>query len=184
MSPEYAMRTASRIGADARKLYAGGAMCCSEAVLDVINREFNGGLPNDLVPALSRGFCGGMGDAGCACGALTGAIMAQSLILGKTPFPADDKQVRAATKKLHDLFSARHGSTCCRILSRDRDPDSEHKGVCLGYVESAASLCASLLLVPDSAQGKDQMAGHETAETDKNGFKPVMVQPILQRQRG
>jgi len=140
----------AKVGNEARSLYGSNALCCSEAVLTVVNNEFGGGLSQELVIALSKGFCGGIGDAGCICGALTGAVMAQSLILGKGPQPADDKQVRKASKELHDRFTSLHGSACCRVLCEDRDPNSESKGPCLDYVESAASICAHLLLEPVS----------------------------------
>jgi len=140
----------SKVGHDARSLYGSDAMCCSEAVLSVINREFDGGLSQELVIALSKGFCGGIGDAGCVCGALTGAVMAQSLILGKGPQPAEDEQVRKVSKELHDRFVAQYSSSCCRVLCEGRDPNSESKGVCLDYVEFAASICARLLLAPVS----------------------------------
>ncbi len=37
-----------KVGRDARELYGNGPMCCSEAVLTVINREFDGGLSEEL----------------------------------------------------------------------------------------------------------------------------------------
>jgi len=156
----------AKAGQDARLLYGNDSMCCSEAVLSVINREFDGGLPQELVIALSKGFCGGLGDAGSVCGALTGAVMGLSLILGKGPRPAEDKLVRRASKALHDRFLALHASTCCRVLCKDRDPNSESKGPCLDYVESATSICAFLLLDPaslnvsiDSAEGAEGAEG-------------------------
>ena len=148
-----------RVGHDAKQLYGNGPLCCSEAVLTVINREFNGGLTQELAVALSKGFCGGIGDAGCICGALAGAVMAQSLILGKRPLPAEDEDVRKASKELHDRFLARYGTICCRDLSKDRDRNSESKGICLDYVQSAASMCAQLLLEPvtlPEAKASDQ----------------------------
>ncbi|NDV27086.1 C-GCAxxG-C-C family protein [Desulfovibrio sp. JC010] len=143
-------------GREAKELYGSDAMCCSEAVLWVINRQFHGGLSKETAVALSKGFCGGIGDAGCVCGALSGAVMGLSLILGKRPLPADEDQVRSLCKELHDRFLAEHGSVCCRTLSRDRDPDSESKGVCLTYVQSAAAICTGLLLNPASAGLSDE----------------------------
>jgi len=143
-------RRIAKAGQDARRFYDNGTMCCSEAVLSVINKGFGGGLPQGLVISLSKGFCGGIGDVGCVCGAVAGAVMAQSLILGKGPQPAEDEQVRKASRELHDRFIALYGCTCCRVLCRDRDPNSESKGPCLDYVESAASICARLLLEPAS----------------------------------
>ncbi len=136
----------STLGLEARELYGSGEMCCSEAVLTVLNNEFDGGLSPELAVALSKGFCGGIGDAGCVCGALSGAVIGLGLILCKDGFPADEELVCKVSKELYDRFSARHGSLCCRILSRDRDPESESKGPCLDYVDSAAALGADLIL--------------------------------------
>lgn len=147
------------IGREAKELYGNDAMCCSEAVLWVINREFSGGLSKNLTIALSKGFCGGIGDAGCVCGALSGAVMGLSLILGKGPLPADEDQVRALSKELHDRFLAEHGSVCCRPLSKDRDHEAESKGVCLDYVESAAAICSELLLDSESIEQHAQDSG-------------------------
>lgn len=138
-------------GREAKELYGSNAMCCSEAVLWTINREFSGGLSKNLTIALSKGFCGGIGDAGCVCGALSGAVMGLSLILEKGPLPADEDQVRKLSKELHDRFLAKHGAVCCRTLSRDRDHEAESKGICLDYVESAAAICTELLLAPEAA---------------------------------
>ncbi|WP_320174040.1 C-GCAxxG-C-C family protein [Maridesulfovibrio sp.] len=137
-------------GRNARELYGSDAMCCSEAVLWTINHEFGGGLSKEMAIALSKGFCGGIGDAGCICGALSGAVMGLSLILCNGPLPAGEDQVRSLSKELHDSFMAEHGSVCCRILSRDRDHEAETKGICLDYVESATAICTRLLLNPEA----------------------------------
>ncbi|BDQ35747.1 hypothetical protein SYK_01070 [Pseudodesulfovibrio nedwellii] len=164
-------------GTTARELYGNGSMCCSEAVLTVINRKFDGGLSQDILIAISKGFCGGIGDAGCVCGALAGAVMAQSLILGKGPLPTDDDEVRKASKALYDRFLTQYGSICCRDLSKDRDPNSDSKGVCLDYVESATAICADLLLHPDSLQkaenADDEIINYHTGTFATHGLKPV-----------
>ncbi|WP_419781168.1 C-GCAxxG-C-C family protein [Maridesulfovibrio sp.] len=146
------------IGREARELYASDVMCCSEAVLWAVNSDFDGGLSQSLTLALSKGFCGGIGDAGCVCGALSGAVMALSLILGKGQHPADDEQVRKLSKQLHDRFLAEHGSVCCRTLSRERDHESGDKGICLDYVESAAAICTQILLAPDQIKKESTAA--------------------------
>jgi C_GCAxxG_C_C family probable redox protein len=168
-------RLVAESGLTARRFYGDGPMCCSEAVLAVINREFNGGLSQDLVMALAKGFCGGIGDAGCICGALSGAVMAQSLILGKAPRSASDDQVRKASKELHDRFLARYGSVCCRELSKDRDPNSDSKGVCLDYVEAAAGMCVRLLLESSERRDGEAIHGRRAEGTSGNGLKPAMM---------
>lgn len=168
-------RLVAESGLAARQYYGNGPLCCSEAVLAVVNDEFNGGLSPDLVTALAKGFCGGIGDAGCVCGALSGAVMAQSLILGKGPRSGSDDQVREASKELHDRFLARYGSVCCRELSRDRDPNSDSKGVCLDYVEGAAGMCVRLLLESSKRRDGEAIPGRRAEETCGNGLKPATM---------
>lgn len=136
----------AQMAQDARKLYAGDTMCCSEAVLTVLNREFQGGLPQNIVISMAKGFCGGIGDAGCLCGAVAGAIMGQGLILGQGPIPAEEKLVRAASREFHRRFIERHRSTCCRVLTRRRKREGPEAGVeCAQLVESACAISAELL---------------------------------------
>ncbi|WP_272701016.1 C-GCAxxG-C-C family protein [Desulfovibrio sp. Fe33] len=168
-------RLVAESGLAARQLYGNGPMCCSEAVLAVINREFDGGLSTDLVTALAKGFCGGIGDAGCLCGALSGAVMAQSLILGKDSGNVSDDQVRKASKELHDRFLARYGSVCCRVLSRERDPNSDSKGVCLDYVEAAAGMCVRLLLESSERRDGEAIHGRRAEGTCGSGLKPAIM---------
>jgi hypothetical protein len=60
----------------AENLYENHKLCCSESLLLVLNHGFNGGLSSEQAKQLGAGgFCGGMGEAGCTCGALSGAIM-------------------------------------------------------------------------------------------------------------
>ncbi|NDV18669.1 hypothetical protein GO013_04445 [Pseudodesulfovibrio sp. JC047] len=171
----------ARTSSAARHLYGSGSMCCSEAVLTVINQEFHGGLSPETARAISKGFCGGIGDAGCVCGALAGAVMAQSLILGNGPLPADEKTVRTASKKLHDRFLTHYGSVCCRDLSKTRDPNSTSKGICLKYVESATAICADQLLNPDTPdttnESVDPINDSHPDEFTKHGLGPVRIQP-------
>jgi len=151
---------AASIGFNARALYGSGGLSCAEALLTVINHEFDGGLSRDCVMALSTGFCGGIGDAGDVCGALTGAVMAQGLILGRGESPIRGDDARKAARELLDRFVARHGSTCCKVLCAARDPESDLKGPCLEYVETAATLCAELILAANAVDPADPAAAH------------------------
>ena len=131
------------LGAQARALYGSETMCCSEAVLSVINTAFDGGLTVGQTLGIVRGLCGGIGDAGCVCGALSAAAIAQSLILSKGINPASEKSVRRASKRLHNQFIERFGSVCCRTLCSSRNDTG--KGPCMEYVAFAAEICAQIL---------------------------------------
>ena len=100
-------------------LFENHKLCCSESVLLALNEGFGGGLPPDAAVCLSSGFCGGMGDAGCTCGALSGAIMALGLFLG--PGRKDGvgkKKLRELSRITHDEFKKQFSSTCCRVLTK------------------------------------------------------------------
>ena len=145
-----------KAGQEARKLYAEDTLCCSEAVVAVINRMLDGGLNEAQAVALAKGFCGGIGDTGCVCGALAGAVIAQGLILGRGLEPADDKTVRRASRALRERFVNLHGSSCCNVLCKDRAPEDTTKGPCPDYVESATFLCAHLLTEPSAIGPADE----------------------------
>ena len=72
----------------AENLFTNLRLCCSEALLLVLNHGFNGGLSSEQAKQLGAGFCGGMGEAGCTCGALSGAIMGLGLLVGPHANPA------------------------------------------------------------------------------------------------
>lgn len=94
--------------------YDAHGLCCSEAILFVLNRGLGGGLANDAARGLMAGFCGGMGGGDGVCGALSGAVAGLGLILGPHLSKGD---MRKAAKRLHDTFHAALGSTCCRELT-------------------------------------------------------------------
>ena len=68
-------------GQRAENLYKNHKLCCSESLLLVLNHGFRGGLSSRTVKQLGSGFCVGM-NAGCTCGALSGAIMGLGLLVG------------------------------------------------------------------------------------------------------
>lgn len=56
------------IRARTENYYDAHGLCCSEAVIYVLNRAFGGGLTEATVRQLGSGFCGGMGGGDGACG--------------------------------------------------------------------------------------------------------------------
>lgn len=135
-------------GRRAENFYTAHRLCCSESVLLVINQGFSGPLSRETAVSLGAGFCGGLGDAGCVCGGLAGAVMALGLFLA--PNRADGlpkKHFRELTKKLHDRFHQQAGSTCCRVLISEftNDPKAR-KTHCRELTGLGAQLTAELLL--------------------------------------
>jgi C_GCAxxG_C_C family probable redox protein len=133
--------------AKAENLYEARRFCCSESILLVVNNSFNGGLSEEAALGLADGFCGGMGGAGCVCGALSSSIMALSLIL--SPHRRDGlnkKDFKDISKKMHDRFQDRFGSTCCRVLVQDFADDRKGQRQFCGKLTGEAAVLVGKLL--------------------------------------
>ena len=134
-------------GQRAENLYKNHKLCCSESLLLVLNHGFGGGLSSATVKQLGSGFCGGM-NAGCTCGALSGAIMGLGLLVGPhAKNGLGKKEFRALSKKMHDTFHQSFSSTCCRVLIEPFHKDKKGRSqYCKGLTESTAEIAVTLLL--------------------------------------
>jgi C_GCAxxG_C_C family probable redox protein len=73
------------------------------------------GIQDSLLPRLATGFGGGIGHKGSVCGALTGAMMAIGMKMGRTD-PKDRKTLRNVYEKcgqFWDQFEKEFGSNLC-----------------------------------------------------------------------
>lgn len=141
------------LGERAGILFASKKMCCSEAALVVLNEFFQGGLSGEQAVRIGSAFCGGMGNAGCICGALSGAEAGLGLVLGvgsRADF--SQKKVRALAKELHDRFTAQSGSACCRALIEPFGKDQTgRRDNCRRLTELATAIAATLIMESWSA---------------------------------
>ncbi len=136
------------VGRRAENLYENHRLCCSESLLLVLNHGFNGGLTSGQARQLGAGFCGGIGEAGCTCGALSGAVMGLGLLVG--PHSGNGlsrKKFRTLARKMHDRFHENFSSTCCRVLIEPFDKDRKGRSnFCAGLTAATAVISAELLL--------------------------------------
>ncbi len=132
----------------AEYFYESHKLCCSEAVLVVVNEAFGGGLTPDLALRLGSPYCHGMGGAGCVCGALNGAELALALFLSPHhPEGLSKKKFRALCKELHDRFRERFNATCCRVLTKKvKDDKQAHAANCQMLTGAGAELVTEILL--------------------------------------
>lgn len=70
-----------KVEADAKDCFRNG-LNCSECVMTAMLQNFDTGLPKEAVK-LATGFGGGMGHTKNTCGAITGAVMGLSAIIGR-----------------------------------------------------------------------------------------------------
>lgn len=146
-------------GQRAENLFKAHRLCCASSVLLVINQGFRGEFAPETAISLGAGFCGGIGDCGCLCGALAGAVAAIGLFLAPNrPAGLRKKRFRNLIKKLHDRFNEHAGSTCCRNLIAPFVDNSKGRNEhCKGLTGLGAQLTAELLLKerPDFLSGVD-----------------------------
>ena len=131
----------------ARNLFETRQMLCTEAVVVTLNNGLDGGLTEAQALAMAAPFCMGLGESGCMCGALSGAVMATGLFLGKEQPYRNRGDMRDSARQLHDAFKTSNGATCCRVLSKKvRDDEKAHFRQCAGLTANAAEMAARLIL--------------------------------------
>ncbi len=156
--------------------YDAHGLCCSEAIIVVLNRGLGGGVTDDLARRLGAGFCGGMGGGEGVCGALGGAIVALGLIIGPgQPYGLPKAKMRAAAQKLHDTFRDAYGSTCCRDLTAPYGGDRRARlKNCQAITGLGAELCARIIL-----EFRPQLAG--MADLDFLNRRDTKVQAVIKK---
>ena len=135
-----------RIREKAEEYYRKLQWYCSEAIVKVFIEELELPLPDEVV-AMSSCLPLGMGQAGCACGAITGGLMVLGYFFGRTQ-PQDTKVFNAFKigKELHDIFKDRHNSTCCRVLTKDfKFMSKEHMAQCISFTGEVAEEVAKII---------------------------------------
>lgn len=137
---------AEAVAQRAENLFATGQLLCAEAVLRALAEALGGPLSPEQAAALGTPFCHGMGGGGCTCGALTGAIAAVGLHLGRSCEGASGTAGRNHARTLHDTFREGIGPTCCRTLIRNMPDKGTHKAQCCALTGAGARLAAQLLL--------------------------------------
>lgn len=136
-----------QIGQRARNLYVTRQLLCTEAVVETLNEALNGSLSKTQVIALTAPFCVALGESGCMCGALSGAVIACGLFLGDQNPYRHRKQMRACARQLHDEFKSRNGATCCSALIRKvKHDEAAHFQQCADITEKATEMAARKIL--------------------------------------
>jgi C_GCAxxG_C_C family probable redox protein len=136
----------SALKKDAEKLYRDGDYYCSEAVISTIRKYFDPAMPEQAV-AMGSGFPVGIGGSMCACGAVSGGIIALGYFFGRV-VPKDTKVVKAMalSKELHDSFKNNHKVLCCKILTQGMELGSpKHMEQCIAFTGEIAVKTAEII---------------------------------------
>ncbi|MHB0976314.1 MAG: C-GCAxxG-C-C family protein [Candidatus Aquicultorales bacterium] len=134
-----------RAEAAAARYFAKGFNCAQSVVMAAFET-----MGTDPPPALVRGtaaFTGGMGFAGCTCGALVGASLVLGAVAGDETRPRKNKKATDLSGPFHDRFKERFGSTCCRVLRQGENLRSGRStGRCREITAITAGMVAKTLL--------------------------------------
>ena len=137
---------------DAKECFKQG-LNCAECVLTAFLKHFDTGLPEEVVK-LATGFGGGMGHTKNTCGAITGAVMALSSVVGReNPLEKETVAERIAElqKGIYPTvgnmvreMQEQYGTLICSELS---DPfgdwhGKERKKNCMTIITACAGLAA------------------------------------------
>jgi len=112
---------------------------CSEAVLRAITDGM--GIPVDeQALRMTTGFGGGIGHAGCVCGALAASVMALGLLKGRTDAAQSRQEAYDLSEEFHRRFKEKFGATCCRALNPHEFETREHLVNCVKITGNTAKL--------------------------------------------
>ena len=117
---------------------------CAEAVF-LTFREL---LSPEIDPAfvkLMTGFGGGVGQSGCMCGALTGAIVALNMVKGRTSNLDSREEAYQYAKEFSERFTDKYNVTCCRALNPYPFETKEHLTNCLKITGNTSKMLAEFL---------------------------------------
>ena len=127
--------------------YFNNGWYCAESVLMAV-AEYQA-ITCEYIPKMATGFCSGLSRSGGICGALSGAVLAISLVLGRDEASESVEQCYGATKELMNGFVEAFGAETCQALTschlgteegqaRFRAENMHER--CLGFVGEATRL--------------------------------------------
>lgn len=140
MSSEMSMEARNKAGNYFKEGYN-----CAEAVF-LTFREYFGDEINPDVVKLFTGFGGGVGESGCMCGALVGAVAALGMITGRTSNKEERQSSYKISSEFHDCFNNKFGGTCCRVLSKGMEVGTrERLSNCLKITGNTSKMLVEFL---------------------------------------
>jgi len=118
---------------------------CAESIFLTFRPYLARQLDEKLV-RLATPFGGGIGRAGCMCGALSGAVMMLGLKTGRTAPDISHDGAYELAAEFQKRFVAQFGATCCRALNRHPFDTREQGRNCIKIIGTTAKLFMTFLL--------------------------------------
>ena len=138
---------AAAMAGRAANLFSHRKLLCAEAILVAVNEAFGAPLTEGQALGVAAGLTAGLGDQGCLCGAVAGACAAVGAVCGKGGHAAARAAVRRESAAIHDAFTTRHKSACCRVLIKPVKNDADaHAAQCAALTAYGAELAVRSIL--------------------------------------
>ncbi|MDF2569168.1 MAG: GCAxxG family protein [Sporomusa sp.] len=118
---------------------------CSESVVRAF-RDFLNLNVSDEALRMASGFGGGLGHAGCMCGALSGATMVLGMLQGRDSKDQSRGPIYSSAQEFHSIFAEHFGAACCRVLNPHEFGSQEQRRTCLKITGTTAELLSKYLL--------------------------------------
>jgi C_GCAxxG_C_C family probable redox protein len=144
-------RMNDEIKASAEGHFKNGLMCAESVVVALTKAH---GIESELLPKAATAFCGGMSRTCGTCGALTGAVMGISAILGREAAGESYDAPFLAAGTVIKKFEAEFGTRNCNELLGCDLGTAEGQNIfkenrlyerCLNYTGRAAELAEEIL---------------------------------------
>lgn len=141
-----------KVEADAKDCFRNG-LNCSECVMTAMLKNFDTGLPDEVIK-LATGFGGGMGHTKNTCGAITGAVMGLSAMVGRENPQAKETVPERIKELQQDIYpiigkmvneiKEEYGTLICSELSNPFGDfaGKERKKNCMTMITHCAGLAA------------------------------------------
>lgn len=112
---------------------------CAEAILRAFRQELDLDLSDDALK-MATGFGGGIGHAGCVCGALAASVMVLGILNGRADNKRSLEPIYKIDNEFQHRFTEKFGGSCCRVLNRHPFNSKDHLRNCLKLTGSTAEL--------------------------------------------
>ena len=126
----------------AAEYFNNGYTCAESVIMEAIEK---GLVPKELLP-VATAFSGGMG-SGCLCGAVAASSMCLGFLFGRRePHQKVDNCLKLSNE-FHDSFKKEFKSTCCRVITKGMEQNSEErKKSCKDVVAFTTETTAKMIM--------------------------------------
>lgn len=118
---------------------------CAESIFLTFRQYLTPELDESFV-RMATPFGGGLGHAGCICGALSGAIMMLGLKKGRTSPDMPRDAAYELSCEFQKRFMTEFGATCCRALNKNPFGSPEQGKNCIKLIGNTAKIFMAFIL--------------------------------------